>query len=202
MAYGAEQRQQERRLPAQSRCHRDLRGPLPLPRPGTPRWAGRPGRAGALRLPERPGQNGADLPDHRRRAGVAAGGPGPVDGRRAHHHVGATRWWSTPAARRSSWKRSRRRRAATRMSPTAARCGPALGALRPGGGGGGGRPGRDDARRVGVARFVATDIARFKAPRAVAVSTAVRRHANGKPDYTWATGAALEAQAVTGQGGR
>ena len=34
--------------------------------------------------------------------------------------------------------------------------------------------------------FVAADIARFKAPRAVAVCDAVRRHANGKADYRWA----------------
>lgn len=50
--------------------------------------------------------------------------------------------------------------------------------------------------------YVATDIARFKAPRAVAVVDRVRRHANGKPDYTWAKEAALGARAVTGQGGR
>jgi fatty-acyl-CoA synthase len=46
--------------------------------------------------------------------------------------------------------------------------------------------------------FVAQDIARFKAPRAVAVVDRVRRHANGKADYTWAKEAALEAEAVTG----
>jgi len=38
--------------------------------------------------------------------------------------------------------------------------------------------------------FVAADIARFKAPRAVAVCDVVRRHANGKPDYRWAQEAA------------
>jgi fatty-acyl-CoA synthase len=44
--------------------------------------------------------------------------------------------------------------------------------------------------------FVARDIARFKAPRAVAVVDRVRRHANGKADYTWAKEAALDAEAV------
>jgi len=34
--------------------------------------------------------------------------------------------------------------------------------------------------------FVAADIARFKAPRAVAVCDSIRRHANGKADYRWA----------------
>jgi 3-oxocholest-4-en-26-oate---CoA ligase len=34
--------------------------------------------------------------------------------------------------------------------------------------------------------FVATDVARFKAPRAVAVCAAIQRHANGKADYRWA----------------
>jgi fatty-acyl-CoA synthase len=34
--------------------------------------------------------------------------------------------------------------------------------------------------------FVAVDIARFKAPRAVAVCDSIRRHANGKADYRWA----------------
>ena len=33
--------------------------------------------------------------------------------------------------------------------------------------------------------FVAADIARFKAPRAVVVCDRVRRHANGKADYGW-----------------
>jgi fatty-acyl-CoA synthase len=46
--------------------------------------------------------------------------------------------------------------------------------------------------------FVARDIARFKAPRAVAVVDRVRRHANGKADYTWAKEAALSAEAVAG----
>jgi len=37
-----------------------------------------------------------------------------------------------------------------------------------------------------IREFVAEEIARFKAPRAVAVVARVRRHANGKPDYAWA----------------
>ena len=41
--------------------------------------------------------------------------------------------------------------------------------------------------------FVAAAIARFKAPRAVAVCSAVRRHASGKPDYRWAREAAYHA---------
>jgi fatty-acyl-CoA synthase len=41
--------------------------------------------------------------------------------------------------------------------------------------------------------FVAADIARFKAPRAVVVCDAVRRHANGKADYRWARRAATAA---------
>lgn len=46
--------------------------------------------------------------------------------------------------------------------------------------------------------FVAADIARFKAPRAVAVCDAVRRHANGKADYRWAQEVALAAVDATG----
>jgi fatty-acyl-CoA synthase len=34
--------------------------------------------------------------------------------------------------------------------------------------------------------FVAADIARFKAPRAVIVCDQVQRHASGKADYAWA----------------
>jgi acyl-CoA synthetase (AMP-forming)/AMP-acid ligase II len=41
--------------------------------------------------------------------------------------------------------------------------------------------------------FVAMDIARFKAPRAVVVCDAVRRHTNGKGDYRWAAEVALNA---------
>jgi fatty-acyl-CoA synthase len=44
--------------------------------------------------------------------------------------------------------------------------------------------------------FVAEDIARFKAPRAVLVCTEVRRHASGKADYAWAREAALAAEPV------
>jgi 3-oxocholest-4-en-26-oate---CoA ligase len=44
--------------------------------------------------------------------------------------------------------------------------------------------------------FVAEEIARFKAPRAVAVVGRVQRHANGKADYVWAAEAALDAEAV------
>jgi fatty-acyl-CoA synthase len=44
--------------------------------------------------------------------------------------------------------------------------------------------------------FVAADIARFKAPRAVAVCDAVRRHANGKADYRWAADVARFAAPV------
>jgi len=46
--------------------------------------------------------------------------------------------------------------------------------------------------------FVAVEIARFKAPRAVAVCDRVRRHANGKPDYRWAANLALTAEPVVG----
>jgi len=45
--------------------------------------------------------------------------------------------------------------------------------------------------------FVAEDLARFKAPRAVLVCDAVQRHANGKADYRWAKGVASEAEAAT-----
>ena len=45
--------------------------------------------------------------------------------------------------------------------------------------------------------FVATDLARFKAPRAVAVCDAVTRHANGKADYRWAQEVALTATDAT-----
>lgn len=46
--------------------------------------------------------------------------------------------------------------------------------------------------------FVAADIARFKAPRAVAVCDEVQRHANGKADYRWAKEMALAAVDATG----
>ena len=45
--------------------------------------------------------------------------------------------------------------------------------------------------------FVAADIARFKAPRAVAVCDEVRRHANGKADYGWAVEVAATAVDAT-----
>ena len=46
--------------------------------------------------------------------------------------------------------------------------------------------------------FVAADLARFKAPRAVAVVDRVQRHANGKADYRWAQEVALTATDATG----
>jgi 3-oxocholest-4-en-26-oate---CoA ligase len=49
-----------------------------------------------------------------------------------------------------------------------------------------------------IRQFVAGEIARFKAPRAVAVCETVRRHANGKPDYRWAESVAATAQPVAG----
>ena len=45
---------------------------------------------------------------------------------------------------------------------------------------------------------VAAEIARFKAPRAVAVCERIERHASGKADYRWAKEAALDAVDVTG----
>jgi fatty-acyl-CoA synthase len=45
--------------------------------------------------------------------------------------------------------------------------------------------------------FVAADIARFKAPRAVVVCDEVRRHANGKADYGWAADVAAIAVDAT-----
>ncbi len=48
--------------------------------------------------------------------------------------------------------------------------------------------------------FVSAEIARFKAPRAVLVCDAVRRHANGKADYRWAQEMALAAIEVTSTG--
>ncbi len=49
--------------------------------------------------------------------------------------------------------------------------------------------------------FVAGRIARFKAPRAFATCTEVRRHANGKADYGWANDVAADAIDAT-DGGR
>jgi fatty-acyl-CoA synthase len=48
-----------------------------------------------------------------------------------------------------------------------------------------------------VREYVAAEIARFKAPRAVAVRDTVHRHANGKPDYGWAQDVAAEAVDAT-----
>jgi acyl-CoA synthetase (AMP-forming)/AMP-acid ligase II len=63
---------------------------------------------------------------------------------------------------------------------------------------------RDGARvdPRALREFVAADIARFKAPRAVAVCDTVRRHANGKADYRWAQEVALAAVDATGGDGR
>lgn len=49
--------------------------------------------------------------------------------------------------------------------------------------------------------FAAASIARFKAPRAVAVCEAVHRHPSGKADYRWAREAALDAVDATGNVG-
>jgi fatty-acyl-CoA synthase len=49
-----------------------------------------------------------------------------------------------------------------------------------------------------IREFVAAEIARFKAPRAVAICATVRRHANGKADYGWAAEVAATAQPVVG----
>ncbi|HKY15926.1 MAG TPA: AMP-binding protein [Microthrixaceae bacterium] len=46
--------------------------------------------------------------------------------------------------------------------------------------------------------FVAARIARFKAPRAIAVCASVRRHASGKADYRWAKEVAADAVEATG----
>ena len=45
--------------------------------------------------------------------------------------------------------------------------------------------------------FVADEIARFKAPRAIVVCEAVQRHASGKADYRWAREAAITAVDAT-----
>jgi acyl-CoA synthetase (AMP-forming)/AMP-acid ligase II len=51
----------------------------------------------------------------------------------------------------------------------------------------------------GLRDFVAADLARFKAPRAVVICSSVQRHANGKGDYTWAKELALGAVDATGR---
>ncbi len=53
-----------------------------------------------------------------------------------------------------------------------------------------------------IREFVSAEIARFKAPRAVAVCDTIRRHANGKADYRWAHDVAATAQPVANGGGR
>jgi fatty-acyl-CoA synthase len=55
-----------------------------------------------------------------------------------------------------------------------------------------------DLDAAALREFAAVDIARFKAPRAVAVVDRIQRHANGKPDYVWAQEVALSAQSVAG----
>ena len=75
----------------------------------------------------------------------------------------------------------------------------AVRAVRPGGGGrGGARARARPSIPAQLREFVATDIARFKAPRAVVVCDAVRRHANGKADYRWAQEVAATAVDATG----
>jgi fatty-acyl-CoA synthase len=58
------------------------------------------------------------------------------------------------------------------------------------------RPGAD-IDPASIREFVALSIARYKAPRAVAVCQVVKRHANGKPDYRWAQEAAAAARPAT-----
>jgi fatty-acyl-CoA synthase len=57
------------------------------------------------------------------------------------------------------------------------------------------RPGATLTPRA-VREFAARSIARFKAPRAVLWCDEIRRHASGKPDYSWARNAALDATPV------
>lgn len=61
------------------------------------------------------------------------------------------------------------------------------------------RPGAE-VDPVSIREFVASAIARFKAPRAVVVCPAIQRHANGKADYRWAQAVAASAVPVTGGG--
>jgi fatty-acyl-CoA synthase len=49
-----------------------------------------------------------------------------------------------------------------------------------------------------IREFVAAEIARFKAPRAVAFRESIQRHTNGKADYRWAAEVALTAEPVVG----
>jgi fatty-acyl-CoA synthase len=53
-----------------------------------------------------------------------------------------------------------------------------------------------------VREFVGAELARFKAPRAVAVVEHVQRHANGKADYAWAKEAAADAVDATAKAWR
>ena len=59
-------------------------------------------------------------------------------------------------------------------------------------------PGATVSMRRLLREFVAEDIARFKAPRAVVVVDRVRRHANGKADYVWAAEVAEAAGSTVG----
>jgi fatty-acyl-CoA synthase len=60
---------------------------------------------------------------------------------------------------------------------------------------------RDGAsvRPSDLREFTAESIARFKAPRAVAICDRVVRHPNGKPDYRWARAVAVGALDATAQ---
>ena len=60
--------------------------------------------------------------------------------------------------------------------------------------------GEADIDPAELREFVAAAIARFKAPRAVAVCEVVPRHANGKADYHRAREVALTAVDATGGG--
>ncbi len=55
-----------------------------------------------------------------------------------------------------------------------------------------------DLDPIELREFVAAEVARFKAPRAVLVCDAVQRHANGKADYRWAREVAPDAVDATG----
>ena len=52
--------------------------------------------------------------------------------------------------------------------------------------------------RSQLREFVAADLARFKAPRAVLVCDEVHRHASGKANYRWAREVAADAVDATG----
>jgi fatty-acyl-CoA synthase len=59
------------------------------------------------------------------------------------------------------------------------------------------RPGADVDPKS-VREFVAASIARYKAPRSVALCPTIKRHANGKADYHWARLIAVNAVPATG----